>query len=63
MHPANWLCCLCLIAVPAVAQQINIPAELADEAALPRLMPPFAKAVIGEFARAILNMFCTRVRD
>ena len=47
MHPANWLCCLCLIAAPAVAQQINIPAEITDESALPRVMPRFAKAVIA----------------
>ena len=47
MYPANWLCCLCLIAAPAIAQQINIPAEITDESALPRVMPRFAKAVIA----------------
>ena len=47
MHPANWLCCLCLIAAPVIAQQINIPAEITDESALPRVMPRFAKAVIA----------------
>jgi putative CocE/NonD family hydrolase len=44
---------LSLFAIPAVAQklnspaEINIPAEITDEAALPRVMPRFAKAVIG----------------
>jgi putative CocE/NonD family hydrolase len=38
---------ICLIAAPAMAQQINIPAEITDEAALPRVMPRFAKAVIA----------------
>lgn len=47
MRPANWLFCLCLIAVPASAQQINIPAEITDEAALRRLMPRIALAVIA----------------
>jgi hypothetical protein len=47
MYPANWLCCLCLIAAPAIAQQINIPAEITDESALPRVMPRCAKAVIA----------------
>jgi uncharacterized protein len=47
MRPANVLILMCLIAAPAVAQQINIPAEIADEAALPRVMPRFAKVVIA----------------
>jgi putative CocE/NonD family hydrolase len=38
---------LCLIAAPVAAQSINIPAEITDEAALPRVMPRFAKAVIA----------------
>jgi uncharacterized protein len=44
---------LSLSAIPAVAQklnssgEINIPAEITDESALPRVMPRFAKAVIG----------------
>ena len=47
MRPANLLICICLIAAPAIAQQINIPADITDEAALPRVMPRFAKAVIA----------------
>ena len=37
---------LVLLACPVVAQDINISAELTTEAALPRVMPRFAKAVI-----------------
>jgi putative CocE/NonD family hydrolase len=47
MRHANLLILICLIAAPAIAQQINIPAEMTDEAALPRVMPRFAKAVIA----------------
>jgi hypothetical protein len=47
MRPANLLIIICLIAVPAIAQQINLPAQITDEAALPRVMPRFAKAVIA----------------
>jgi len=47
MHQAILLICLCSLAAPAVAQDINLPAEMANEAALPRVMPRFAKAVIG----------------
>ncbi|HXP26525.1 MAG TPA: CocE/NonD family hydrolase, partial [Steroidobacteraceae bacterium] len=47
MRHANLLILLCLIAAPAIAQQINIPAEMTNEAALPRVMPRFAKAVIA----------------
>jgi putative CocE/NonD family hydrolase len=47
MLRANLLILICLTAAPAVAQQINIPAEITDEAALPRVMPRFAKAVIA----------------
>ncbi|HEY6618989.1 MAG TPA: CocE/NonD family hydrolase [Steroidobacteraceae bacterium] len=47
MRPANLLIVLCLIAAPAVAQQIRIPAEITDEAAWPRVMPRFAKALIA----------------
>jgi uncharacterized protein len=47
MPPANLLILVSLIAAPAIAQQINIPAEVSDEAALPRVMPRFAKAVIA----------------
>jgi putative CocE/NonD family hydrolase len=36
-----------LIAAPVTAQSINIPAEITDEAAWPRVMPRFAKAVVG----------------
>jgi putative CocE/NonD family hydrolase len=39
--------CLCALAASAAAQSINLPAEMADEAALPKVMPRFAKAVIG----------------
>jgi uncharacterized protein len=38
---------LCCLVAPVGAQNINLPAEMADEAALPRVMPRFAKAVIG----------------
>ena len=38
---------LCSLAASAAAQNINLPAQMADEAALPRVMPRFAKAVIG----------------
>jgi putative CocE/NonD family hydrolase len=47
MRHSNWLILACLIAAPVLAQQINIPAEITDEAALPRVMPRFAKAVIA----------------
>ncbi len=47
MRPANLLIFICLIAAPALAQQIDVPAEITDEAALPRVMPRFAKAVIA----------------
>jgi uncharacterized protein len=47
MRPANLFIFICLIAAPALAQQINIPAEITDAAALPRVMPRFAKAVIA----------------
>ncbi|MEO7205197.1 MAG: hypothetical protein ABI356_10345 [Steroidobacteraceae bacterium] len=44
MRRANLLFCTGLIAGPAIAQQINIPAQITDEAALPRAMPRFANA-------------------
>jgi uncharacterized protein len=47
MRHANLLILLCLIAEPAMAQQINIPAEITDESTQPRVMPRFAKAVIA----------------
>lgn len=47
MRPATTLIFICLIAVPAIAQQITIPADISDDAALPRVMPRFAKAVIA----------------
>jgi len=47
MRQASLLIFLCLCAVPVMAQQINIPAEMTDEAAWPRVMPRFAKAVIA----------------
>src|SRR3984957_3287658 len=47
MRHANLLILLGLIAAPAIALQINIPAEMTNEAALPRVMPRFAKAVIA----------------
>jgi uncharacterized protein len=51
MRYAILLIYVCLVAAPAVAQQINIPAEITNEAALPSVMPRFAKAVIA-FQRA-----------
>ena len=47
MRPAKLLIYICLVAAPAVGQQINIPAGIANEAALPSVMPRFAKAVIA----------------
>jgi uncharacterized protein len=47
MRHANLLILICAIAAPAMAQSINVPAAITDEAALPRLMPRFAKAVIA----------------
>jgi uncharacterized protein len=47
MRQPFLMTCLCSLAATAVAQNINLPAEMADEAALPRVMPRFAKAVIG----------------
>jgi putative CocE/NonD family hydrolase len=47
MRYAILLIYLCLVAAPAVAQQINVPAEITNEAALPSVMPRFAKAVIA----------------
>jgi uncharacterized protein len=47
MRHANLLIFICLIAPPAIAQQINIPAEITGAAALPHVMPRFAKAVIA----------------
>jgi uncharacterized protein len=44
-HPLLMIL-LCCLASSAMAQNINIPAELADEAALPRVMPRFAKAAV-----------------
>lgn len=41
------LICLWLAATPAVAQQIDIPAQITDQAALPQVMPRFAKAFIA----------------
>ena len=49
MRNASLAIYLCLFAAPApaAAQQIKLPAEITDEAALPRVMPRFAKAVIA----------------
>jgi putative CocE/NonD family hydrolase len=47
MRHANLLIVIWLTAAPVTAQQINIPAEIGDEAALPRVMPRLAKAVIA----------------
>jgi putative CocE/NonD family hydrolase len=47
MRHANLLIVIWLTAAPVMAQQINIPAEIGDEAALPRVMPRLAKAVIA----------------
>ena len=47
MRRAILLICICLVAVPVVAQQINLPAEISNDAALPSVMPRFAKAVIA----------------
>jgi uncharacterized protein len=46
MRCAHWLILACLIGGPAAAQ-VNLPAEITDEAALPRVMPRFATAVIA----------------
>ena len=47
MRRAYSLICLCLLTTPAIGQQINIPAEITDPAALPRVMSRLAKAVIA----------------
>jgi putative CocE/NonD family hydrolase len=47
MRRASLLIYICLVAAPAAAQQINLPAEISNEAALPSVMPRFAKAVIA----------------
>jgi hypothetical protein len=47
MRRTILLICICLVAAPVVAQQINLPAEISNEAALPSVMPRFAKAVIA----------------
>src|SRR5450755_1325928 len=47
MRRTSFLIYLCLIAAPVTAQNINVPADITDEAAWPRVMPRFAKAVIG----------------
>src|SRR5580692_2322309 len=47
MRHANILILVSLFAAPVIAQQINIPADITDEAALPRVIPRFAKAVIA----------------
>jgi putative CocE/NonD family hydrolase len=47
MRPATWLFCICLVAAPLMAQQINIPAEITSEGALPSVMARFAKAAIA----------------
>jgi uncharacterized protein len=47
MRRAILLIYICLVAAPAVAQQINLPAEISNEAALPSVMPRFAKGVIA----------------
>jgi hypothetical protein len=47
MHRARLMIFIYLIAAPAVAQQINIPAGIADSATLPHAMPRIAKAVIA----------------
>ena len=47
MRHASLLIYLCLTAAPVTAGQIKFPAEITDDAALPRVMPRFAKAVIA----------------
>jgi uncharacterized protein len=47
MRRSSLLVGLCALSLPVSAQNINIPAEITDVAALPRVMPRFAKAVIG----------------
>jgi uncharacterized protein len=47
MRRASLLIYICLVAAPAAAQQINLPAEISNEAALLSVMPRFAKAVIA----------------
>jgi hypothetical protein len=44
MRRASLLIYICLVAAPAAAQQINLPAEISNEAALLSVMPRFAKA-------------------
>ena len=46
MRHASALVYLCLSAVPCLAQTLDAPAEITDEAALPRIMPGLAKAFI-----------------
>jgi putative CocE/NonD family hydrolase len=50
-RPSMTLICLWLLAAPAVAQTLDTPADIADEAALPRIMPRFAHAFIDSQPR------------
>jgi putative CocE/NonD family hydrolase len=43
---------LCSIALPVIAQNLNIPLEISDEAAQSRVMPQLAKTVIGSLENA-----------
>ena len=47
MRPAHLLLSILIFAAPAMPAQINLPADITDAAALPRVMPRFAKAVIA----------------
>jgi putative CocE/NonD family hydrolase len=46
MRHASALICLWLLAAPALTQTLDTPADLTDEAALPRLMPRLAQGFI-----------------
>lgn len=46
MRHSLGLFCLGLLAAPALAQTLTIPAGLTDESKLPKVMPPFAKGFI-----------------
>ena len=51
MRHASALIFLRLLAAPAVGQTFDTPADITDEAALPRIMPRFAQAFIDSQPR------------
>jgi putative CocE/NonD family hydrolase len=51
MRRASTLIYLWLLAAPAVAQTLDTPADITDEAALPRIMPRIAQAFIDSQPR------------